>query len=146
MRKLLAMAGTVAGVALTMGVTTGAPAQAHDGTPCDTSADACLDLSSGQAWLMDNGKVTYGPTEMSSGTDSQETPTGSFAVQYKDRDHWSKEYDAPMPYSVFFTDRGHAIHHGDVNEESNGCVRLSEGPAKTFYSELEPGETVQIVP
>lgn len=119
-------------------------AQAHDGTPCDDRADACLDLSAEKAWLMRDGRVIYGAVPMSSGKDGQETPTGTFEVTYKDRDHYSQEYDAPMPYSVFFTDNGHAIHEGNINEESNGCVRLTHEPAQEFFSELEPGELVQI--
>lgn len=43
------------------------------------------------------------------------------------------------------TDQGHAIHQGNIDEESNGCVRLNQEPAQTFYSQLDPGETVQIV-
>lgn len=49
------------------------------------------------------------------------------------------------PRGASFTDQGHAIHQGNIDEESNGCVRLSQEPAQTFYSQLDPGETVQIV-
>lgn len=146
MGKLSKVGTTVAAVALTAGATSLASpvAQAHDGTPCDARADACVDLSSGQAWLMSDGQVTYGPVPMSSGKPGYETPTGTFQVTWKDRDHWSQAYDGPMPYSVFFTDNGHAIHEGNIERESHGCVRLQHTPAKTFYSELEPGEVVQI--
>ncbi len=44
-------------------------------------------------------------------------------------DHYSKEWDdAPMPHSIFFTKRGHAIHGTDYarrlgDPASHGCVR-----------------------
>ena len=147
MRTFTKVATTIsatAAMSLGMSVFMSPAAQAHDGTPCDSSADACLDLSAGNAWLMRDGRVVFGPVPMSSGKDGQETPTGTFEVTYKDRDHYSQEYDAPMPYSVFFTDNGHAIHEGNINEESNGCVRLTHEPAQEFFSELEPGEVLQI--
>ncbi|WP_231104680.1 L,D-transpeptidase [Haloechinothrix halophila] len=137
---------TVAAVALTAGATSFASpaAQAHDGTPCGARADACLDLSSSQAWLMSNGEVTYGPVPMSSGKPGYETPTGMFHVTWKNRDHWSQTYDAPMPYSVFFTNNGHAIHEGNIERGSHGCVRLRHAAAKKFFAELEPRDHVQI--
>ena len=48
-----------------------------------------------------------------------------------ERDHYVREWDdAPMPYSIFFTQEGHAIHGSyDVRHlgqpVSHGCVRLS---------------------
>ena len=138
----------MAGVALATGASTlAAPAaQGHDGTPCDARADACIDLSGGKAWLMSNGAVTYGPVPMSAGKPGFETPTGAFAVSWKNRDHWSSLYDAPMPYAVFFTNSGHAFHEGDIGQQSHGCVRLQHSAAKTFFTELQPGEIVQIAP
>ncbi len=39
------------------------------------------------------------------------TPAGNFRAFRMEKDHYSKEFDdAPMPYSIFFTERGHAIH------------------------------------
>jgi hypothetical protein len=47
-----------------------------------------------------------------------------------EKDHFSQEWDdAPMPYSIFFTKKGHAIHgtnHTSLGHPaSHGCVRLS---------------------
>lgn len=75
-----------------------------------------------------------------------ETPPGVFAVSFKDRDHRSSLYnDAPMPYSVFFNG-GIAFHEGALDEQSHGCIRLSHAAAETFFAELQPTETVQVVP
>jgi L,D-transpeptidase catalytic domain len=68
------------------------------GTPCKATADACVDLSSRQAWLTDGaGNVTYGPVGALGGTRKYPTPTGTFSVDYKDADHVSNLYDADMP-------------------------------------------------
>ena len=56
-----------------------------------------------------------------------------------EEDHYSKEWDdAPMPHSIFFTKRGHAIHGTDSvnrlgNPASHGCVRLSRANAATLF-------------
>ena len=47
--------------------------------------------------------------------------------------------DAPMPHSIFFTYRGHAIHGSYQTRSrgravSHGCVRLSPGNAAKLYS------------
>lgn len=77
---------------------------------------------------------------VSSGNPTHETPNGSFRAFRLEEDHYSKEFDeAPMPHSIFFTKRGHAIHGTDsVNRlgspASHGCVRLSRANAATLYS------------
>lgn len=142
-------AATLAATTLTAGAAVfAAPAaSAHGGTPCDEQADACVDLSAGKAWLMQDGNVTYGPVPISSGKPGYETPTGTYPVTWKDRDHRSREYDnAPMPYAVFFGDDGIAFHYDDINEQSHGCVRLQWNPAEKFYNELQPNELVQVQP
>ncbi len=114
--------------------------------PCDAAAEACVDLTTEQAWLMEDGEVTYGPVPMRGGMPGYETPIGTFKVLWKDIDHRSREYNnAPMPYSVFFTETGVAFHEGDLSRQSHGCVRLSHSAAQKFYEELQEGEVVQVV-
>ena len=121
-------------------------ASASAPAPCGKSAEACVDLSSNQAWLMDSGTVSYGPVPITSGKPGYETPPGVFKVSYKDRDHRSSVYNnAPMPYSVFFND-GIAFHAGSLQEESHGCIHLSRQAAKTFFYDLQPNDVVQVVP
>ena len=51
---------------------------------------------------------------VSTGNPSHETPNGNFQTFRMEQDHYSKEFDdAPMPYSIFFTKSGHAIHGTD---------------------------------
>ena len=67
---------------------------------------------------------------VSTGRPGYDTPNGTFWALSRDKDHRSKEYDnAPMPYSIFFTMRGNAVHgtrsRGLGRPLSHGCVRLS---------------------
>lgn len=122
------------------------PQQAHAAAaPCARTAKACLDLSANQAWLMNNGAVTYGPVPVTHGKPGWETPPGTFKVTRKYRDYHSKEFDAPMPYSVFFNG-GIAFHQGSLKQKSHGCVHLSKTAAAKFFGTLNIGDQVQVVP
>jgi hypothetical protein len=76
---------------------------------------------------------------VSSGLPAHETPNGVHKAFRMEEDHYSKEWDeAPMPHSIFFTKRGHAIHGTDAvnrlgNPASHGCVRLSRANAATLF-------------
>ncbi len=60
-----------------------------------------------------------------------------------EKEHFSKEWDdAPMPHSIFFTQKGHAIHGSyDVKHlgtpVSHGCVRLLPANAAKLYALVE---------
>lgn len=121
-----------------------APAAAS--APCGLPARACVDLSSQQAWLMQNGKVSYGPVPVATGKASAPTAPGTFRVFWKDLHHRSSLFhNAPMPYSVFFNG-GDAFHQDSVTVRSNGCVHLTPQAARTFYNTLQVGDVVQVVP
>lgn len=114
--------------------------------PCGSAASACISLSSQRAWLMKNGQVTYGPTPITSGKPGERTPTGTFRVLWKDKNHRSAQFhNAPMPYSVFFTSTGVAFHEGSLSRSSAGCVHLSRSSAITFFNKLSVGQGVQVV-
>jgi hypothetical protein len=132
--------GLFAGMALAL------PQQAQAAeAPCGAEARACLSLSSNQAWLMDNGTVTYGPVPVTTGKRGYETPPGTFKVTWKDRTHRSREFhNAPMPYSVFFNG-GIAFHQGSLKAKSHGCVHLSQAAAQKFFGSLQVGNVVQVV-
>jgi hypothetical protein len=84
---------------------------------------------------------------VSSGLPAHETPNGVHRAFRMEEDHYSKEWDeAPMPHSIFFTKKGHAIHGTDSvnrlgNPASHGCVRLSRANAATLF-ELVKAEGV----
>jgi L,D-transpeptidase-like protein len=141
--RVAAVSAALAGAAM---IALPAFAQAAPGVPCSAAAKACIDLSANTSWLMQNGTVTYGGVPITSGKPGYETPPGTFHVTYKDIDHWSRAYDAPMPYSVFFTDTGIAFHEGSLTAPSHGCVHLSQEAARTYYNALHPGDIVEVVP
>jgi hypothetical protein len=76
---------------------------------------------------------------VSTGRPGYDTPNGTYKVNRMDADHLSQEWDnAPMPHSMFFDMRGHAIHgFFDVKHlglaVSHGCVRLSPDHAATLF-------------
>ncbi|WP_062975959.1 L,D-transpeptidase [Nocardia flavorosea] len=123
----------------------GVPAIIPVEAPCSPAARACLRLSTNEVWLMDNGKVVYGPTPMSHGMDGYETPPGVFDVDFKRPYHWSTMHHAPMHYAVFFNG-DIAFHIGPTEAESHGCIRLTEPGAVAVYHYLNPGDVVEVVP
>jgi lipoprotein-anchoring transpeptidase ErfK/SrfK len=115
------------------------------GTPCLSTADACIDLSANRAWLISGGVVKYGPVPITHGRAGYRTPPGTFKVSFKSINHRSSIYDnAPMPYSVFFNG-GIAFHQGSLREKSHGCIHLSRAAAREFFGSLNRGDVVQAV-
>jgi lipoprotein-anchoring transpeptidase ErfK/SrfK len=114
------------------------------GTPCLTTARACVELGSNQAWLIRDGVVEYGPVPITHGRTGYVTPPGTFQVSFKNRDHVSSIYNASMPYSVFFNG-GIAFHQGSLKEKSHGCIHLSRTAAQTFFGSLGRGDVVEVV-
>ena len=82
-------------------------------------------------WLVSTGGAGY------------ETPSGTYHPFRLEKEHFSEEWDnAPMPYSMFFTGQGHAIHGSThINRlgtrASHGCVRLAPANAATLFALVE---------
>jgi len=80
---------------------------------------------------------------VSTGTTGYTTPSGTYRPFRMEEFHFSEEWDdAPMPNSIFFTQRGHAIHGSEHVERlgrpaSHGCVRLAPEDAATLYYMVE---------
>jgi hypothetical protein len=76
---------------------------------------------------------------VSTGRRGYDTPAGSFRPFRMEEDHYSKEWDdAPMPYSIFFTGEGHAIHGSYETRNlgrpaSHGCVRIAPKNAEKLF-------------
>lgn len=90
------------------------------------------------------------------GKDTQ-TPYGVFSIIFRKRDHVSNEFKdsrgfgLPMPYTLRFTDRGHAIHAGyhfsedGQKLESHGCVRIGSRELAGAVYEWAEGVDVKVV-
>ena len=80
---------------------------------------------------------------VSTGRTGRFTPAGNFRAFRMEKDHFSREFDdAPMPHSIFFTQRGHAIHGSFETKKlgrpaSGGCVRLAPENAKILFELVE---------
>jgi lipoprotein-anchoring transpeptidase ErfK/SrfK len=97
-----------------------------------------IDKSAQQMTVTLNDQQLY-TWPVSTGADAYDTPSGTFTPFRMDIDHHSDEWDnAPMPYSIFFTDGGVAVH-GTFERRSlgravsHGCVRLSVKNAATLW-------------
>ena len=118
-----------------------AAAEAQSSAPA--TARACVDLAGQRTWLQKDGNVEYGPITMSSGAQGWETPRGTHKVTRKVKDEISREFhNAPMPYSVYFTNTGVAFHAGRVDWLSHGCIHLNHDDAVTYFNSLKPGDVV----
>jgi lipoprotein-anchoring transpeptidase ErfK/SrfK len=86
-----------------------------------------------------DGHQVYKWTVATGGID-YDTPNGVFKPFRMDIDHHSDEWDnAPMPYAIFFTQTGNAIH-GTYEQRSlghavsHGCIRLSLANAASLWA------------
>lgn len=100
-----------------------------------------VDKSTQRMTVSEDGKQLY-VWPVSTGIARYDTPSGAYTPFRKEKDHFSKEWDdAPMPYSIFFTMKGHAIHgtnHSNLGHPaSHGCVRLSVQHAAILWDLVE---------
>jgi len=111
--------------------------------PAHAAVQVTIDKSIQQMTVEVDGRPLY-HWPVSTGKGAQyDTPNGKFKAFRMEREHFSKEWDdAPMPHSIFFTPKGHAIHGSfDVKHlgmpASHGCVRLSPANAEKLYALVE---------
>ena len=92
------------------------------------------------------------------GKPGKETTAGTFYTTRKYKDYTSKTYGAEMPYSMFFTVDGKAIHgtslatlrsfvHAYLTESvgSHGCVGLVEEEAALLFDWAPMGTRIDVV-
>lgn len=94
------------------------------------------------------GDALVGISTVSTGEPGYDTPTGTFPILQKRRDHRSNLYDdAPMPWMQRLTWDGVALHAGQVVDgpASHGCVRLPAAFARRLFAITALGTTVTIV-
>jgi hypothetical protein len=111
--------------------------------PCASAARAdiaiSIDKATQQMSVAVDGAQRY-TWPVSTGRPGYDTPNGTFKVNRMDADHFSQEWDnAPMPHTMFFDMRGHAIHgFFDVKHlglaVSHGCVRLAPANATVLFN------------
>jgi lipoprotein-anchoring transpeptidase ErfK/SrfK len=106
---------------------------------------------------VENFKIVY-EFDVVTGRPGKETETGRYAISKKFKKYTSKTYNVPMPYSMFFSADGKAIHgtewatvrsylHTYITESvgSQGCVGLNEEDAKTLFEWAPVGTPIAII-
>jgi hypothetical protein len=79
------------------------------------------------------------------GKPGHRTPQGAFRVEWRNRMHYSRQFNnAPMPYSVFFKG-GAAIHEGSLSVPSHGCVHVTRAAAARIFNNVRDKDTRVIV-
>jgi hypothetical protein len=89
-----------------------------------------------------------GVSTVSTGKPGHETPTGSFEILQKRREHYSNKYEnAPMPFMQRLTWDGIAIHGGHIPgyPASHGCIRLPHAFAKALYGVTQMNQEVVVL-
>ena len=94
---------------------------------------------------LENGEEIYS-FDIVTGRDEKETTVGTYKIFRKHEKYTSKTYGSEMPYTMFFTKDGKAIHgttmatlrsylHSYLTESvgSQGCVGLSREEAKAMF-------------
>lgn len=91
--------------------------------------------------------MTFGLATIRSGKPGFPTRTGRFTVGWRNAEHTSTQYHAPMPFAQFFS--GGQAFHGRYatpfyEPGSHGCVNLAYRDAERLWQTLIKGDTVYI--
>jgi lipoprotein-anchoring transpeptidase ErfK/SrfK len=137
-----------------------------------TLVAACLGISTGaladgkkilvnvgqqKLYAVQANKLVY-EFDVVTGKPGKETTVGDYRVFRKVKDYTSKTYGSPMPFSMFFSEDGKAIHatswavlrsylHAYLTESvgSMGCVGLTEEDAAELYKWTPKGTLIVIL-
>ncbi len=144
-----------------------------DGDGVSGSPSVKIKLSEQRAYFYKGGQLV-GISQLSTGREGLNTPTGSFRIIDKDKDHVSSKYGdyvdaagnvvvpnvelgkdpkppgthfkgASMPYYMHIVG-GVGMHAGYLPgyPASHGCIRMPEFMAETFFRSVSPGTPVTI--
>jgi lipoprotein-anchoring transpeptidase ErfK/SrfK len=99
----------------------------------------------------ENGKKLF-EFPVVTGDDVTTTNPGIYVIKLKDEDYYSRTYDTPMPYSMFFDLKGKkAIHEGEVPPPeikkelaTHGCIHVEPPYIERLY-EWADEETTAVV-
>ena len=106
---------------------------------------------------MENGEEIYN-FDIVTGREGKETTAGSYKIFKKHEKYTSKKYGSEMPYTMFFSKDGKAIHgtqmatlrsylHSYLTESvgSQGCIGLTDDNAKVMFEWAPVGTPVVVV-
>lgn len=92
----------------------------------------------GLIYAVDKDGLVWWAESISSGKMGHETPSSIYPVLFKKAEHASTENPSSsgrnnMDLSLWFTYRGHAIHLGNPNAPSHGCIHVGRRGAQTLF-------------
>lgn len=106
---------------------------------------------------LENGEEIYN-FDIVTGQDGKETTAGRYHIFRKHEKYTSKTYGSEMPYTMFFTEDGKAIHgtqmatlrsylHSYLSESvgSQGCVGLTDDNAMALFEWAPVGTPVIVM-
>ncbi|MFG2838682.1 L,D-transpeptidase family protein [Streptomyces zaomyceticus] len=116
---------------------------------CMTGRVLCISKESRTlAWMID-GKVVSA-MDVRFGSENTPTREGTFTVERKVRQDWSRLYHTPMPLSMYFS-RGQAVHYSSdfaargYNGASHGCVNVRDKVKLTaLFDQVKVGDKVVV--
>ena len=87
------------------------------------------------------------------GDDATTTNPGIYIIKLKDDNYYSRTYDTPMPYSMFFDLKGmKAIHAGEVPPPeikkelaTHGCIHVESPYIERLYEWAEEKTTAVVI-
>jgi len=106
---------------------------------------------------LENDEEVYS-FDIVTGRDGKETTAGRYKIFRKHEKYTSKTYGSEMPYTMFFTEDGKAIHgtqmatlrsylHSYLSDSvgSQGCVGLTDDNAKALFDWARVGTPVIVI-
>jgi lipoprotein-anchoring transpeptidase ErfK/SrfK len=104
----------------------------------------------GLAYAVDKDGVVWWAAVISSGAKGYETPSGIFTIFRKERFYMSKAHPEAsginnMDFSLWFTQQGHAIHMGNDDAMSHGCIHVGKNGAKSMFNWATKNQTKVVV-
>ena len=105
--------------------------------------------SDGRFYAVDRDGTVWLSGPVTSGAPQFRSPSGVFHVLQKARHHMSNRYPDEsgvnnMDYMMKFTKWGHALHKGDVNWMSHGCIHIDPHDVVTLYRWVRIGMPIVI--
>jgi hypothetical protein len=117
----------------------------NDEGVADGPLEIVVDLSWQRLYVY-RGGIEIGRSSILYGAEDKPTPTGTFPILEKDKDHVSNLYDAEMPYMLRLTWDGIAIHGSEVRYgyATNGCVGVPDEFAALLFEQAGKGDKVLV--
>jgi lipoprotein-anchoring transpeptidase ErfK/SrfK len=122
-----------------------------------TKKEIHIDIEQQTLTAFENGNEVY-TFDVVTGKDGKETTAGRYSIFRKEEKYSSKTYGSEMPYTMFFTADGKAIHgtlmsslrsylHAYLTESvgSEGCVGLTDDDAKALFEWAPLGTPVVVI-